>query len=355
MGWRAGIALIVATWVFFFFLTLSFDGFIRKLDTNFFIILGGTVLAGMILSVPVFLLINRSVHRSTGQRVAIAAASTIPAAAITTFLGFNMAMNWFPPAELLPHLDKIKARPDYPLAWLLTLFSQHLFLFALMAVLILAIGYAVQSRRAEQRAAALEIEAREAQLRALLYQVNPHFLFNTLNSLSALVLAGKNVMAERMILNLSTFLRSTLHANPTNDIRLSDEIALQNLYLDIEQTRFPNRLRLNMDVPGELEDVCVPVLILQPLIENAVKYGVAPSSNPCEVNISASEADGRLTLRVANDLPPTEAQSGTGVGLANVRDRLAARYNGTASADWGKGPDGRFTVTLSLPLIRNGC
>src|SRR4028118_477353 len=138
-------------------------------------------------------------------------------------------------------------------------------------------SYPPQLRAADRRAAVLEREAQDAQLRALRYQINPHFLFNTLNSLSSLVLTQRTDTAERMIMNLSTFFRTTLSADPTADVSLEEEIKLQRLYLDIEQIRFPDRLRVEVDVPEPLLAARVPVLLLQPVVENAVKYGVARS------------------------------------------------------------------------------
>src|SRR5690606_40575321 len=114
-----------------------------------------------------------------------------------------------------------------------------------------------------------------AELRSLRYQVNPHFLFNTLNSLSTLVMRSQPGEAERMILNLSKFYRTSLSADPLEDVALSEEVHLQNLYLDIEAVRFPERLKVEIDIPDELLGVLVPGLILQPLAENAIKHGVA--------------------------------------------------------------------------------
>ena len=116
------------------------------------------------------------------------------------------------------------------------------FFFAAWAAFYVAMSYAAQLRAAERRAAGAEREAQEAQLRALRYQVNPHFLFNTLNSLSSLILSQKTDDAERMLMNLSTFFRSSLSADPTADVTLAEEIELQRLYLDIEKIRFPKRL-----------------------------------------------------------------------------------------------------------------
>ena len=123
------------------------------------------------------------------------------------------------------------------------------FIFAAWAAFYVAMSYAKQLRVADRHAAMLAREAQEAQLRALRYQINPHFLFNTLNSLSSLILSQKTDVAERMLMNLSTFFRATLSADPTADVPLEEEIKLQRLYLDIEQIRFPDRLAVEIDVP----------------------------------------------------------------------------------------------------------
>ena len=231
------------------------------------------------------------------------------------------------------------------------------FLFAAWAALYVALSTQRQLRLADRRAAALAREAQEAQLRALRYQINPHFLFNTLNSLSSLILSQKTDVAERMLMNLSTFFRATLSADPTADVPLEEEIKLQRLYLDIEQIRFPKRLSVEVDVPEPLLGARVPVLILQPVVENAVKYGVAKSKKPVTIRITAHEEAGRLHIKVKDDgeaAAPEEADAGTGVGLRNVCDRLTARYGARAGCIHGADPDGGFTVHIYLPVIRNG-
>jgi len=228
------------------------------------------------------------------------------------------------------------------------------FFFIAWAALYLALCYAAEAQMLERRTAQLRGAAQAAELRALRYQVNPHFLFNTLNSLSSLVMTGKREEAERMILNLSNFFRTSLSGDPTEDVPLSAEIQLQRLYLDIEGVRFPDRLLVKVDLPETLRNACVPGLLLQPLVENAVKYGVAPSRQPVTIRLSALEDSGDLVLTVENGGEAgglrTE-EHGTGVGLANVRDRLAARFGDRASCRWGPLPGGGFRVTLTMPKI----
>ncbi len=231
------------------------------------------------------------------------------------------------------------------------------FFFVAWASLYLALCYAAQVGALERRAGGLRAAAQAAELRALRYQVNPHFLFNTLNSLSSLVLTGRREQAERMILNLSTFFRTSLCDDPTVDVPLSEEILLQRLYLDIEAVRFPERLVVDIDIPEKLQNACVPGLILQPLVENAVKYGVSRSKKPVTIRIRASESELGLLVSVENDgdpLPtPIDRPNGTGVGLQNVRDRLVARFGEAGSCRWGPLPGGGFAVRLAMPMVWN--
>ncbi len=231
------------------------------------------------------------------------------------------------------------------------------FLLLAWAGLYFALGYAEHARAAERREGEHRRAAKAAELRSLRYQVNPHFLFNTLNSLSALVLTGKVDLAEKMIHTISTFYRRSLAGDPTVDIPLDEEIRSQRLYLEIEGVRFPDRLRLNYDIPKALEQACVPGMILQPLVENSVKYGVAPVARPVTITLAAREEHGRLVLTVADDGPGTPADAsgaGCGIGLQNVRDRLAARFGSDASVVSGSTGSGYATI-IRLPMVRNAC
>ena len=231
------------------------------------------------------------------------------------------------------------------------------FFFAAWGALFLALSYAAAVRAAEREAAGYRAAARDAELRALRYQVNPHFLFNTLNSLSTLILTDRRDDAEAMILNLSTFFRTSLTADPTEDVVLSEEIRLQRLYLDIEAVRFPERLIVEITVPSTLGNACVPCLILQPLVENAIKYGVSRAKRPVTIRICAREDSHGLVLSVEDDGEPLGDDAklhGAGVGLKNVTDRLKARFGDDAACRYGPLANGGFGVTLFMPLIRNG-
>lgn len=230
------------------------------------------------------------------------------------------------------------------------------FLLIAWSALYLALGNGEQLRAAEYREGEYRRAAKAAELRSLRYQVNPHFLFNTLNSLSALVMVGRAEQAEKMIQSISRFYRHSLAGDPTADMPLEDEIALQRHYLEIEAVRFPERLRCEFAVPDDLMSACVPGMILQPLVENSIKYGVSTTIRPVTIRIAAREAGGFLVLSVADDGPGEGlASNSTGIGLANVRSRLVARFGEEAKVESGPLPAGGYATVLTVPLVRNEC
>ena len=237
-----------------------------------------------------------------------------------------------------------------------------LFFFAAWSAFYLATVAQAQAHRAQRRLADAESAAQAAQMRALRYQVNPHFLFNTLNSLSSLVMTGRSDRAEAMLLALSTFFRTSLSLDPSADVTLAQEIDLQGLYLDIEKARFPDRLQVEINVPEELEPARLPALILQPIVENAIKYGVSNSRKTVLVRISARLIeDGRLCVEISNRLKhpgkeelPSPTHEGTGLGLANVCQRLDARFGKRASCRYGPMTGGGYKVSLIMPLETDG-
>ena len=212
----------------------------------------------------------------------------------------------------------------------------------------------VQARSAERREQQFRSAAKAAELRSLRYQVNPHFLFNTLNSLSALVMIGKADRAEKMIQTISRFYRHSLANEPTADVSLSDEFDLQRLYLDIEAVRFPERLVCVFDLPAGLEDARVPGMILQPLVENSVKYAISAVARPVTITLAAREEIDRLVITGSDDGPgvPQGANHGFGIGLANVRDRLEARFGPDIGFTSAPVPGG-YRTEIRIPLTRS--
>jgi two-component system LytT family sensor kinase len=250
---------------------------------------------------------------------------------------------------------------DKKVRWIADSSVTWFFFFAAWSAFYLATLAQAQALGAQRRAALAEAAARSAQVRALRYQVNPHFLFNTLNSLSSLVMTGRAEKAEEMLLALSTFFRTSLSLDPSADVTLAEEIDLQRLYLDIEKVRFPSRLKVEIDIPEELESARLPALILQPLVENAIKYGVSATREKVTLKIEARPlGDGRFEIIITNTAkqgagPATQEDKieSTGVGLANVCQRLTARFGAHAKCEFGPLPNGGYQVHIIMPLDRS--
>ena len=222
--------------------------------------------------------------------------------------------------------------------------------FLAWATIYLALSYSREVAERDQRLRAFQALAHRAQLRALRYQVNPHFLFNALNAVSSLVTGGQNNRAEAVLANLSDFLRASLATDPLEDISLWREIDYERLYLDIELVRFPDRLRVEIDLPDAVREALVPSLILQPLIENAIKHAVSATSAPVTIRVVARGEQGRLCIMVSDDGPSMVAAIGpSGVGLANVRQRLMTKFPDSAAFTAGPRHPAGFGVELSFP------
>jgi LytS/YehU family sensor histidine kinase len=215
----------------------------------------------------------------------------------------------------------------------------------------LAVSYSFDVREEQLRTAEIRERAHTAQLRALHSQINPHFLFNSLNSVSALILDGRVQPADEMVTKLARFLRLGLAADPTERIALSAEMELQRIYLEIEQLRYDD-LEVEFSLPPELETAQVPALILQPIVENAVKYGVAGAPPPASIRVKAWAEDERLILEVADSgKGKPKSPGGAGIGLANVLQRLRLIYGeDKVQLDAGRADGGSFQVRLAFPL-----
>jgi len=204
------------------------------------------------------------------------------------------------------------------------------------------------SKEAETRAQEALTLARESELKALKAQINPHFLFNSLNSISALATVDGQ-RARDMCIKLSDFLRTTLKLGEKQRITLADELMLAKAYLEVEQVRFGARLRVEIDADADCERCVVPSLLLQPLVENAVKHGIAGLVDGGTIRLAARCRDGYLHLKIENEFDPeSPATSRHGLGLRNVRDRLRAIYENSARVDTTATAD-HFVVEMELP------
>jgi two-component system LytT family sensor kinase len=252
--------------------------------------------------------------------------------------------------------------PDFSSPAFLTLwrdkFSGQLLSTLVLYGVILMVGWMLESRerlaRQQMEAAQLNEQLAKAQLSALRQQIEPHFLFNTLNTIAGLVREGRNDGAVDMIAGLSDLLRRTLQTTNRQQVELREELEIVKKYLEIEKARFAERLQVHVDVPEELAGAQVPSLILQPIVENAVKHGIAKRVQGGAIEISAARANGSLTVRVTNDGPGFAAEwERKGIGLENVRERLASLYGGAGTLVVGN-EGGGAVVRMVMPYREEG-
>lgn len=313
---------------------------------------------GILLTWLLYLFLRLFDRRPLGVRVAAAFIASVPCAvaiAVANYYVFNVydPISLFADPDVGKRVQEVEALLGLS-AWqeIAEISVTRYFFIIAWASLFLALGYAREVREAERKASRFAQAAQDSELRSLRYQVNPHFLFNTLNSLSSLVITGKPKEAEAMIQNLSNFYRTSLSSDPLEDVTLEEEVDLQRLYLDIEAVRYPKRLRTVIDISPELMNQYVPALILQPLVENAIKYAVSRTTRPVTITISAQADGDNMILSVADDGEAMDDShvGGNGIGLANVRDRLEARYKSAARLDTHAKRGGGYVATLTLPL-----
>jgi hypothetical protein len=388
--WRLAVKSILGFWLFYY-LTVIARAFLTKDPGTILLNRSLTLVTGIILTAAIYVVFAYFVRKASLQRrIVIGLVASLTAAAaqagvliaadrflekpqeemrFTSREGFSvietgntmriertgqapMVLTW-PRMGQLHRRDVFKYAADSTVTWF--------FFYAAWTAFYMAMLAQTDALRAQRRLADAESAAQAAQVRALRYQVNPHFLFNTLNSLSSLVMTGRTDRAETMLLALSTFFRTSLSLDPTADVTLAEEIDLQRLYLDIEKARFPDRLHVEIDVPSVLEQARLPALILQPIVENAIKYGVSKSRKTVIICIQARPlGDGRMLLDISNRLKhggpdklPAATHEGTGLGLANVCQRLEARFGTKASCRFGPMASGGYKVSLTMPVETN--
>ena len=232
-------------------------------------------------------------------------------------------------------------------------------LLAAWAALYYGINYYLLLEEEIDQRSRLESQASTAQLAMLRYQLNPHFLFNTLNSISTLVLLKQTERANAMLARLSSFLRYTLANEPTAKVTLAQEVETLKLYLEIEKMRFEDRLRPHFRIDAATIGARLPSLLLQPLIENAIKYAVTPSEQGADIWLSARCENGHVRIEVADNgtghSPELTAAPSTGVGLANIRDRLAQAYGADHRFTTTTNEHGGFSVIVEIPTEADAC
>lgn len=389
--WPLALKSILGFW-FFYFLTVVARAFLGRDPLTVMENKAVTITAGVILTFAIYAAIRFLAGEASLRRQAIVAglSSFVAAGALAGFLltaerfqdkphdefqyvskegyhvtevgdqilierpGAPSVLVTYPSVSGLPLYEQFRMATDIMVSWL--------FFFAAWSAFYIAMLAQSEAHGAEQRAADAEAAAQTAQIQALRYQINPHFLFNTLNSLSSLVMTGRTDRAETMLLALSTFFRTSLSLDPGANVTLAEEIDLQRLYLDIEKARFPDRLHVEIDVPETLEQARLPALLLQPIVENAIKYGVSKSRKAVVIRIEARHLDDhRMVLEVSNRLKnggredlTAATHEGTGLGLRNVCQRLDARFGNRASCRFGALSSGGFKVSITMPVETNG-
>ena len=248
-------------------------------------------------------------------------------------------------------------KPDYKpvgLEYLGALLLDFVLLIAWSALYYGINYYLLLEEEIDQRAQ-LEHQASNAQLAMLRYQLNPHFLFNTLNSISTLVLLKQTERANAMLARLSSFLRYTLANEPTAQVTLAQEVETLKLYLEIEKMRFEDRLRPHFRIDPATIGARLPSLLLQPLVENAIKYAVTPSETGADIWIKAERQGKGIRIEVADSGAGTGSglatSNSTGVGLANIRDRLAQAFGSAHALRTVSNESGGFSVILDIPFV----
>jgi hypothetical protein len=235
-----------------------------------------------------------------------------------------------------------------PAAHLDLLFGVGMLLYLLSAGLHYAALAAEEAREAALAVAEAQTLARDAELHALRMQINPHFLFNSLHSIAALATLD-GLRAREMCIKLSDFLRSSLGLGERDSIPLREELALARAYLEVEQVRFGARLKFSENIQESCQDCAVPVLLLQPLVENAVKHGIAGLVEGGAIRLAVERLGASVRVAVENEFDPdAPPPSRLGMGLPHVRRRLELRYGGAASMETG-GREGVYRVELRFP------
>ena len=335
------------------FLLRAITSLVSGQDVNFIINLAIEGITGFSIS----LILSVVYHRVISDKPLIVWTSLLLALIVGVGI-FTFIIAW------VTSLTRVSFDGDF-LSLFIGLFIWPLTLLGAWSALYFAINYFLKVEEQADRLERLEAQATSAQLAMLRYQLNPHFLFNTLNSISTLVLLKQSEPANAMLTRLSSFLRHTLVTQPGGKVTVAQEVETLKLYLDIERMRFEERLQTDFRVEDTAAKAQIPSMLLQPLIENAIKYGVSPLEEGAEISLLAQIVGPRLRITVsdsgpgvdvggvADDLPAVMAthkrRNSTGVGLANIRDRLAQAYGDDHRFEIRSPENGGFTVIIEIP------
>jgi signal transduction histidine kinase len=345
--WRDAIRLTFALWLFVALTAMPYI-IVRHSGEGILSVLldESSVLFSICLGLGVFAVFRATIEWPDTVRGIILAAAALGASFAQT--AFDLSFTAW-----MAHNSNLWRTLPYDLAAGYEKAFKYLLVFGInLAFFQLAFAHR-RTLRDERQLTDARTTAQHAQLEALRYQLNPHFLFNTLNSISSLIVTRRNEDAEHMTNKLSSFLRSSLSCDPGGLIPLDDELAMIEEYLDIEAVRFGKRLNVDICCESDAGDALIPGFLVQPLVENAIKHGVAPSRETVTVSVTATLEDGVLCIKVENDNVPKDDRitaGGPGVGLANVRRRLQAVFGAAASLTTQRTGAG-FTATICIPSV----
>jgi len=215
-----------------------------------------------------------------------------------------------------------------------------------------SLSYYYKNQLNKQKMVELKSEAQEAKLRMLRYQLNPHFLFNTLNSISCLIKEQDNLSADKMLTRLAELLRFTLDSSPIDMVTVDEELELADRYLQIEKIRFQEKLNIELAIEDGCKSILIPSLLLQPLIENSLKHAISKNSMGGTIKISLVTDDQHLNISISDDGGLSESPSKNGLGLKNLNSRLQSIYESDYQLDYGQSDAGGFEVNIKLPIHR---
>ena len=344
---RQAARLTAAVWAFTFILFLM-PQLVATGRMPAFVL--GTVVIVVIVGIGLSALLYRVCARLQEARPAAKLAG-VAAAICGCALAFSLFDSWLG-GEVLRLFMSAHRVPQDVVNMTVSNFISFSWLYGLLGTLYVVLQTNAAVRQRDLQLAEARSLAQTAQLTALRLQLNPHFLFNTLNAISSLIVTGRNRDGEAMLAKLSDFLRTALGSDSAGEVTLGDELETLQTYLEIEAIRFGDRLTVDFAAPGELLELPVPGFILQPLVENAVKHGVAATSRPVIVRVGARREADDLILSV-NDNGGAGSRSGeaagAGVGLANTRRRLDVLYGSRGRLETMFHDDGYLAI-VRLPI-----
>ena len=336
-----------SSWAATFYLSVLVWG---KPPELYYLYLPTVATIGMIISLGLRWVYRTTWHRSIGVRAFAVLGTSYCAGVVWVMSRSVIYYNLYP--------EEQEKNPALGVSQFAAYFENSIsavWVMLMWSALYFGIKYYLLSQSEKERYLRAISMAHEAQLKMLRYQLNPHFLFNTLNAISTLILDKDTKLANSMVMKLSRFLRYSLDNDPMQQVTVAEEIESLELYLDIEKVRFAERLTLHFSVTSDAKHALMPSLLLQPLVENSIKYAVSQSIHGGSIAVSASIEGGCLQLIVADDGPGLDLRHGRlpkggGVGLANTRERLAQVYGDRQSFRLSTTEPHGLTITISIPV-----